>query len=116
MQNFLRTNRALTAVITFLLWLATAALALWEIVVIRDMFFRLYARFVGGEAAGFQPTYWAGTALGIGLVMFLAVVWIAVVIGGAEYHYRHAGQPGSWKVFAWTFAAEVSILLLALFI
>ncbi len=46
----------------------------------------------------------------------LVILAIAVLIGGAEYHYKHLGQPQSWKVFSWTLALELSILVLALFI
>jgi hypothetical protein len=48
--------------------------------------------------------------------MILAVAWIGVAIGGAEYHYKRVGQPSSWKLFSRTLAVEISILVLALFV
>jgi hypothetical protein len=38
------------------------------------------------------------------------------MIAAGEYHYRHFGQPGSWKLFGWVIAIELSILALALFV
>ena len=49
---------------------------------------------------------------GILFTMFLAMVYIAVVIGGGEYHYRRIGQPSSWKVFSFTIVGQLFILIL----
>ena len=103
---------------TFALWLITAALGVWEIVVVREILFRLIARFTAVSGAGYEAFRQANAAgaAGILLVVVLTIIWIAAFIGGAEYHYRHVGQPGSWRLFARTLAVELSILLLALFI
>ena len=50
------------------------------------------------------------------MVIPLAFLWIAAVIGCGEYHYRRFGQPRSWRLFGWVIAVELSILVLALFI
>ena len=104
-----------TGLVALFLWAATAALGLLEIVVIREMALRVYARF-GVDGAVSNSHYWGGVALGNWLLLVLAIVWIGVVIGGGEYHYKYLGQPKSWRLFARTFAAELSILVLALFI
>jgi hypothetical protein len=46
----------------------------------------------------------------------MGVVCVGIIIGGGEYHLRNFGQPQSWKFFGWTISAELSILLLALFV
>ena len=104
-----------TALVTFILWAFTAILGLFEIVIIRDMVLRVYARFfASGQAYG--ADYWGGVALGQVLVVILAIVWIGLVLGAAEYHYKHFGQPKSWRLFARVIAVQLAILVLAVFI
>lgn len=98
----------------FSLWLATVILATWDFLVIRGMVLRTYVRILpvsgGSEAADVI------TLIHIILVIILAILWIGVVIGGAEYHYKRVGRPDSWKLFSRTLAIELSILFLAAFI
>lgn len=104
-----------TALIAFALWLVTAVVGLYEIVLIRDMVVRVYARFFGDDRV-YGADYWGGVALGQVLVVIMAIVWIGLVIGAGEYHYKHFGQPKSWRLFARVIAVELAILVLALFI
>ena len=104
-----------TGVIAFTLWAATAALGLLEIWIVREMVLRVYARFFASEGTS-ASDYWGGVAVGNWLAFILAIVLIALVIGGGEYHYKHLGEPKSWKLFARTVAVQLSILVLALFI
>jgi len=101
--------------LAFILWAATAALGLFEIWVIHEMTLRVFARFFASGSVS-EYDYWGGIALGNWVVFILAVVWIGLVIGGGEYHYKHVGQPRSWRLFARTITVELSILVLALFI
>ena len=101
-------RRSPAGVLALILWVATAAVGLLEIVVVREMLFRIYARF--------WSSYWPSVALGNWAMLVLGIVWIAFVIGGGEYHYKRVGQRSSWKLFGWTIAVEVAILVLALFI
>jgi hypothetical protein len=104
-----------SGVVALVLWVATAALGLFDIWVIHEMAQRVFARFsVNGSAS--EHDYWGGVVLGNWVVFILAVVWIGLVIGGGEYHYKYVGQPKSWRLFARTIAVELSILVLALFI
>jgi len=115
MQKTLQSNKRLTALLTFVLWLATAAVGMYEIAVAREILIGLFARFSNVSQAGyeaFKQEQLAG-ALGIGLIMFLAVVWIAIFLGGAEYLYRHFGQPRAWRFLAWVIVVEVVIFVLA---
>jgi hypothetical protein len=118
MQKALQSNKRVTFVVAFVLWLATAAIGLWEIALGRDILIGLFARFSDvsqSEYEAFKQAQLAGS-LGIGLIMVLAIVWIIAFIGGAEYHYRYLGQPRSWRLFAWTIVIEIAILVLAWFI
>lgn len=101
--------------LAFVLWAATAALGIVEILVVRNMVLRVYARFWADDVP-FGGDYWGSVALGNWLVFILAIVWIALVIGGGEYHFKYVGQQKSWKLFARTIAVQLSILVLALFI
>ena len=43
-------------------------------------------------------------------------VWIAAVIGGGEFRRSRVGQRNLWKLFGWTIAVEIAILVLSLVI
>ena len=96
------------SVLALILWIATAVVGLWEIVIVRGMLLRLYAYF-GGE-------YWPAVNMGNWIVFILGATWLVLVVGGGEYHYRRVGQRGSWRLFGWTIGVEIAILVLALFI
>ncbi|MCD6291147.1 MAG: hypothetical protein J7M34_11640 [Anaerolineae bacterium] len=97
------------------LWLLTLLVGLWEIVIVRDMLFRVYARIVGTTSAH-DAKYWGAVSLGNWAVLFLGILWLGLAIGTGEYHYRRAGQRSSWRLFGWTIGGELLILLLALII
>jgi len=100
-----------SGVLAFLLWVGTAILGLYEIFLVREILFRLYARF-WGSSDGRGQDYWRALALGNWALIPLSVLWLALVVGGGEYHYRRVGQRSSWKLFGWTIAVEVLILIL----
>jgi hypothetical protein len=104
-----------SGVLAFILWVGTAILGLYELFLAQDMLFRLYARFwCRHECLG--KDYWRALALGRWALIPLSLVWIALVVGGGEYHYRRVGQRSSWKLFGWTVAAQALILVLAFFV
>jgi hypothetical protein len=45
-------------------------------------------------------------------VLVGAMLYTGFVIGGAEYHYKNLGQPGSWKLFIFTLLGQLFILIL----
>jgi hypothetical protein len=118
MQKTIQANKTMTAVVTFLLWLATAAVGIWEIALGRELLFRLIARFSDVNQSQYEAFKQANLAgsLGIMLIIVLAIIWIAVFIGGAEYLYRHVGERRAWRYFAWVIGIELAILVLAWFI
>ncbi len=101
-------KRFLARGLALVLWVATAALGLFEILLIRDMLLRIYARSGGG--------YWPAVTAGNWALVPLALAWIALVVGGGEYHRKRVGQRSSWRLFLWTIAVELAILVLAYFI
>ena len=112
-----KANQILAYVETFGLWLVTAVLAFYEILIVRDLVFSLYARLVAvlGNGVSLIDRFLA-TALGQVSVYIMVFVTIAVVIGGFEYHHKRVGDPRSRKILYWTLGVQVGILLLSLIV
>ncbi len=92
------------AALAAILWLSSALIGVLNILVIQDL--AIYATlFAGGGRSQAMPVAMFSIFLG-------AILYIAVVIGGGEYHYRHIGQPNSWKLFSVTLLAQLFILIL----
>ena len=114
-QNSLQSSRTWSGVLALALWAGTAAAGLAAIATILDVALRVYAAF-WGDYGFYGSDYRGALALRNFLVFPLALLWLAMVVGGGEYHYKKFGQPKSWRLFARTIAVEVSIFALALFI
>lgn len=102
----MRLSRISKGILVFVLWLATIAIGLWEIVILQELFVRLYAR-LGRD-------YWAAVAIRNWVVLPLSAAWLAFAIFSGEYHREKAGQHASWRLFGLTLATEATILILAL--
>ncbi len=114
-ENGLRSSRIWSGVLAFVLWAGTAALGFVAISTVLDTALRVYAVF-WGDYGFYGSDYRGALALRNFIVFSLAGLWLAMVVGGGEYHYKKFGQPKSWRLFARTIAVEVSIFVLALFI
>jgi len=114
-ENGLPSKRVGLPVLAVVLWAGTSVLAFLEILIVREIVLRIYAHFaaIGGF---YGRAYGGGVGLSVGAVMAMGVVCVGIIIGGGEYHRNHLGQPKSWRLFGWTISAELSILLLALFV
>lgn len=99
--------RVPAGVLALMLWIATSALGMFEIYLLQDMLLRVYVRF--------GHFYWSGLTIRNVAVFVLAILYIAFAIGTGEYHYRKAGQPPSWRLFSWTIAVELVILIMCYF-
>ncbi len=97
------------------LWALTSVLAFVLIPTILDIVLKLYAAFWGSYGF-YGEVYQTGIAIRQFLVLPLGLVAVGVVIGGAEYHYRHVGEIASWKLFSETLAVEAALFLLSAFI
>jgi len=97
------------------LWVFTSVLSFLEILTVRVIVLRIYGHFA--ITYGFYSRELGrAQALGMGALVVMGIVCIGVAIGCGEYHLKNFGQPQSWKLFGRTIAAEVAILVLALFV
>ena len=90
------------------LWFVSAALAVLTYLAGREMIIRNYSRFFPLGEAYFLVNSFTSVAM--------AILPIAIIIGGFEYQHRNMGKPQGWVMLARTFAVEIGILLLALYI
>ena len=97
------------AALAYGLWFVTAALGVLTYLAGREMIIRTYVRFFP-----FDP----GSASLVNIIASwaLAILPIAIIIGGFEYQHRNMGRPQGWVMLARTLAFEIGILLLALYI
>lgn len=100
----IRPRFILAILLSVILWLGSSMLGLLNIIVVRDLTLAAYI-FTGGSPEG-------ASIIAILTVIVAAMVIIGVIIGGAEYHYKHLGQPSSWKLFVWTIAIQLLIMVL----
>ena len=114
-RNGLRSARIWSGVFAFALWAGTAAAGIVAISTVLDTALRVYAAF-WGDYGFYGSDYRGALALRTLLVFPLAILWLAVVVGGGEYHYKKFGRAESWRLFARTIAVEVSVFVLAHFI
>jgi hypothetical protein len=106
MERF--TSFVLPRVLAVLLWLATVILGLADIYFALQIFVTVYARFFNDPGP-------AGVLYYV-LLLILPLIYLAVIVLTGEYHLKHAGQPGSWRLFAQTLAVLIAIPLLAFFV
>ena len=114
-ENSLPSKRVGLRVLAVVLWAGTSVLGFLEILIVREIVLRIYAHFAA-TGGFYERAYGGGVILGVGAAMTMGVVCVGIIIGGGEYHLRNFGQPKSWRFFGWTISAELSILLLALFV
>ena len=91
------------------LWFVTAILAVLSYLAGREMILRSYVRF-------FPMGEGAYAAINSTTSVAMAILPIAIIIGGFEYQHRNMGKPQAWTMLARTFALEIGMLLLALYI
>jgi hypothetical protein len=95
----------LSTILSVILWIGTAIVGLQNIIDIRKLFVVTFARLGGVFNVAYSLSYF--------VVFISAQLWIVLVIGGGEYHYRRLGQRNSWKLFALTIVGQLSILILS---
>ena len=100
----IRPRRAIAWIVALILWLGSAFIGLLDLIALRDLAILAVIAMDGHNAT-------AGP-IAILAVLFGAMLYIGFVIGGAEYHYKNIGQPGSWKLFSITLLCQLFILIL----
>ena len=103
-SHSLRPRRAITWGVALILWLGTAFIGLLDLIVLRDLAIMAVIAIDGRNAI-------AGP-IAIMTVLLGAMLYIGFIIGGAEYHYKNIGLPGSWKLFSITLLGQLFILIL----
>lgn len=104
-------RRSISAgVVTVVLWVLTAVLGLLDILAIRSILVTLYI-LLGGDTGGHG--YWVAVNVSNWSVLVTGLLWIAVTVGGGEFHRKRVGQRSSWIAFAITIAVEAVILILS---
>ena len=116
-EDSLRSRGLGLRLLTVGLWVVTSAVAFLEILTVREIVYRVYAHLAVSSSV---DTHWreysGGVSLGIGVAVIMGILCVGVIIGAGEYHLKNFGTLKSWRLFGWTIAAELSILVLALFV
>src|SRR5215216_4411465 len=93
-----------SSILAIVLWLITTGLGLQAIYIVKEIFYLIYVSLGGSiqRAERFVPV----------LVFFMALGFLVFIIGTTEYHLKRVGRPESWRLFGWTIAVELSLLIL----
>ena len=103
-SHMLLPRRAITWIVALILWLGSAFIGLLDLIALRDL--AIMAVFaMGGQNATAELIAMMTVVLG-------AILYIGFIIGGAEYHYKNIGQPGSWKFLSISLLIQLFILIL----
>ena len=122
----LHIKKSLTVVVTVLLWVLMAALGILCVLALRELVLSLYVLslaevpsygdFLLLAPQGYNQSYWRGVALMQWSTFLLAILWIAVVIGGAEYLFRNLGRSITWKFLSWAIGLELVVLIVGMLV
>ena len=94
--------------LAIVLWLVSFVLGLQAIYSLMQVISLLRVA-LGGSLANIQ----ASTPI---VVFLLALIMLIFIIWSTEYHLKRVGKPESWRLFGWTIAVELSIVLLNYFL
>jgi hypothetical protein len=99
-----KARKIASSLMAIVLWLISAGLGLQAIYTVKEIFYLIYVSLGGSiqRAERFVPV----------LVFFLALGFLVFIIGTTEYHLKRVGRPESWRLFGWTIAVELSLLIL----
>ena len=99
-----KARKIASSLLAMVLWLISAGLGLQAIYTVKEIFYLIYVGLGGSvqRAERFVPA----------LVFFLALGFLVFIIGTTEYHRKRVGRPESWRLFGWTIAVELSLLIL----
>jgi hypothetical protein len=99
-----RSRRIVSTVLAILLWMISFVLGLNAIYLLLQIFYLVYGALGGSLTAAerFAPV----------LIFLLGVGFLIFIIATSEYHRKHVGARESWRLFTWTIAVEISLVLL----
>lgn len=92
------------AILAIFLWLVTFILGLNAMYLLLQIFYLVFGALGGSliRAERFAP----------GLIFLLGLAFLIFIIATSEYHRKRVGRRESWRLFAWTIAVEISIIIL----
>jgi hypothetical protein len=92
------------AILAIFLWLVAFVLGLNAVYLLLQIFYLVFAALGGSllQAEGYAP----------GLIFLLVLAFLIFIIATSEYHRKRVGTRESWRLFAWTIAVEISIIIL----
>lgn len=96
------------SILAIVLWLVSFVLGLQTIYSLMQII-SLIRVALGGSLSDIQ----ASTPV---VVFLLALLMLIYIIWSTEYHIKRVGKPESWRLFGWTIAVELSIILLNYFL
>jgi hypothetical protein len=99
-------KRGAQSAIALVLWLITVGLGLLDIYVVYQV-----AQVIGLNAGSERRVI---EITGYCALLILGLLFVAFVIGTAEYHRKRVGQRRSWRLFTITIVVQVLILLIPL--
>jgi hypothetical protein len=102
--------------LAYSLWFITTVLSVFVFTAGRQMIIRTYTRFVPWDAWRVSAGQGGLSLVNIMISLPLAMLVIAIVIGGFEFQHRNAGKAEAWQMLARILAVEFGFLLLALFL
>ena len=104
MEEQTGSRRIVGTVLAILLWVVAFVLGLNSIYLLLQIFYLVYGALGGSLAAAenFAPI----------LLFLLGVGFLVFIIATSEFHRKNVGTRQSWRLFTWTIAIEISIILL----
>ncbi|MFZ4659212.1 MAG: hypothetical protein ACOYNY_19520 [Caldilineaceae bacterium] len=114
-----RLYKPIAGLLAIALWVISVAIAIAQIVVIRELVMRLYTFVLTLSGAVLDvhgAEFWAGVSLQNFLVVLLAMGVVAFVVATGEYHAKRVGTERSWRLFAWTYLTQLLIFAIAYFV
>ncbi len=103
--------------LTAVLWVTTVGLGFLAFIAFQDIATTAIGYILSGdpEVDVVQARGWVTTTRNVS-TMIAGVLWLIMVIGGMEYHFRHVGQRRSWRIFAWTLGIELLLIAISVLI
>jgi hypothetical protein len=110
-------QKVIYKIVAMVLWGLTTWLATYEIFLARGIVENLYSRLV---IANVLPSTilerLSAVAVGNIASLGMAILAIVIVVGGFDYHWSHAGEQRSFKLFGITFAFQLAFLGLSIIV
>ena len=108
-----RRNKIGLIILAIALWAISAVFAFVLIIPILDSIITIYAAF-WADPNPIGQAYYLGASIRQMGVLFLAILFVIGIIGGAEHHARYFNTPTSWQFMFKTYAVELTLFLFTL--